>query len=323
MDKTKFGLFIKNSRLKKNYTQKKLADLLFIDVTAVSKWERGISYPDITLVPEICKILEISEHELIQSSSNEKYSNIIKDGDGLKTINTTINLARFCYIIALFICFMVNLTVNHTVSWFCIILTMCFIGLTFYLNNNKFYSKYNFLIFITSTFISLLLLFVICSLYTIFELSMDKHWFLIASSLTLFGSFSLFYKRIISKIKIYINDEKYIENKGYFIRFYSINLLLLNILLLFIINMYSEIDFLYGAVLIVITYYVLVFSCSIIEFLNINRLIKLGVEGFITFLELIKIGYIIMKVIGEDKLSITLTSLLLLVIGLIKEKKEQ
>lgn len=41
MDKKKFGSFIKQARLNKGYTQKELADLLYIDVTAVSKWERG------------------------------------------------------------------------------------------------------------------------------------------------------------------------------------------------------------------------------------------------------------------------------------------
>ena len=41
MNKTEFGSFIRESRIKKNYTQKELADLLFIDVSAVSKWERG------------------------------------------------------------------------------------------------------------------------------------------------------------------------------------------------------------------------------------------------------------------------------------------
>ena len=47
MEKKKFGQFIKENRIKKGYTQKELADLLFVDVTAVSKWERGVSYPDI------------------------------------------------------------------------------------------------------------------------------------------------------------------------------------------------------------------------------------------------------------------------------------
>ena len=55
MEKKKFGSFIKESRLKKGLTQQELANLLYIDVSAVSKWERGVSFPDITLISSICK----------------------------------------------------------------------------------------------------------------------------------------------------------------------------------------------------------------------------------------------------------------------------
>ena len=73
MNKTKFGSYIKESRIKKNYTQQELANLLYVDVSTVSKWERGVSYPDITLIPNICRVLDISEHELIESSKDEEY----------------------------------------------------------------------------------------------------------------------------------------------------------------------------------------------------------------------------------------------------------
>ena len=90
MDKEKFGTFIKNSRKKKNYTQKQLADKLFIDVTAVSKWERGITYPDITLVPEICKVLDLNEHELIQSSNDTEYRKKMREAEKYTKIKNTI-----------------------------------------------------------------------------------------------------------------------------------------------------------------------------------------------------------------------------------------
>ena len=67
-DKKTFGSFIKTKRMEKNYSQKDLAELLFVTEGAVSKWERGVSYPDITLISEICRVLDISEHELITAS---------------------------------------------------------------------------------------------------------------------------------------------------------------------------------------------------------------------------------------------------------------
>ena len=67
-DKKTFGSFIKNKRTEKDYSQKDLAEILFVTEGAVSKWERGVSYPDITLIPDICRPLDISERELITAS---------------------------------------------------------------------------------------------------------------------------------------------------------------------------------------------------------------------------------------------------------------
>ena len=44
-DKKSFGTFIKQKRIEKNYSQKDLAELLFVTESAVSKWERGVTYP--------------------------------------------------------------------------------------------------------------------------------------------------------------------------------------------------------------------------------------------------------------------------------------
>ena len=69
-DKRTFGSFIKLKRSEKNYSQKDLAEMLFVTEGAVSKWERGVSYPDITLISDICRVLDISEHELITASTD-------------------------------------------------------------------------------------------------------------------------------------------------------------------------------------------------------------------------------------------------------------
>lgn len=61
-DRKTLGSFIKAKRIEKNYSQKDLAELLYVTEGAVSKWERGASYPDITLIADICRALDISEH---------------------------------------------------------------------------------------------------------------------------------------------------------------------------------------------------------------------------------------------------------------------
>lgn len=59
------GMVIKNKRQKKNITQAELAELLSVTPQAVSRWEMGISYPDIALIPEISKILQVTADELL------------------------------------------------------------------------------------------------------------------------------------------------------------------------------------------------------------------------------------------------------------------
>ena len=67
-----FGDFLRQKRQEKNLTQKELSKLLFVSESAVCKWEKGASYPDITLLPKLSKILGVSEHELITASVDNK-----------------------------------------------------------------------------------------------------------------------------------------------------------------------------------------------------------------------------------------------------------
>lgn len=64
-EKRSFGEFITQRRKALGMTQREFADKLFVTDSAVSKWERGMSYPDITLIRDICAILGVSEHELL------------------------------------------------------------------------------------------------------------------------------------------------------------------------------------------------------------------------------------------------------------------
>ena len=64
-NKKTFGAYICRRRKELGLTQREFADRLFVTESAVSKWERGMSYPDITLIRDICAILQVSEHELL------------------------------------------------------------------------------------------------------------------------------------------------------------------------------------------------------------------------------------------------------------------
>lgn len=64
-DTNKVAKNIKEARTKMNMTQMNLADEMGVSYQAVSNWERGNSMPDISKLPELCKILNISFEELV------------------------------------------------------------------------------------------------------------------------------------------------------------------------------------------------------------------------------------------------------------------
>ena len=65
MDQLKIGKFIAECRKQKGLTQMQLSEKLGITDKAISKWERGISMPDASIMLEVCGILGISVNELL------------------------------------------------------------------------------------------------------------------------------------------------------------------------------------------------------------------------------------------------------------------
>ncbi len=59
------GENIKKLRREKNLTQENLAEFLGVTFQSVSNWERGESYPDITILPEIAGFFKVSVDELL------------------------------------------------------------------------------------------------------------------------------------------------------------------------------------------------------------------------------------------------------------------
>lgn len=82
MDKYVTGETIKYLREKRNMTQSELANKLFVSDKAVSKWETGKGYPDITLLQPIADIFSVSITELLSGGLIE---NTNKTGNMLKS----------------------------------------------------------------------------------------------------------------------------------------------------------------------------------------------------------------------------------------------
>lgn len=62
---SELGQFIATCRKEKNLTQKQLGEVLGVTDRAVSKWENGKSFPDISLIEPLCKVLDISISEFM------------------------------------------------------------------------------------------------------------------------------------------------------------------------------------------------------------------------------------------------------------------
>lgn len=65
IDLERFGIFVTQLRSEKGMTQKALADKLYVSNKAVSKWENGLSLPDIGLLEPLAEILEVTVAELL------------------------------------------------------------------------------------------------------------------------------------------------------------------------------------------------------------------------------------------------------------------
>ena len=65
------GKRIAEYRKKKGLKQDELAEMLGVSPQAVSKWENDLSCPDISLLPELSRILGISIDEIVQGKKDE------------------------------------------------------------------------------------------------------------------------------------------------------------------------------------------------------------------------------------------------------------
>ncbi len=72
MDNQKFGQFIASIRKEKGWTQMELAHKLNITDKAVSKWERGIGFPDLKMIEPLAQVLDISINEIMHAEKQTK-----------------------------------------------------------------------------------------------------------------------------------------------------------------------------------------------------------------------------------------------------------
>lgn len=78
LDKAAFGRFLAQLRREKGMTQKELAATLYVSDKAVSKWERGLSVPDISLLVPLAELLQGRRVEEEQRFTREETEDLIR-----------------------------------------------------------------------------------------------------------------------------------------------------------------------------------------------------------------------------------------------------
>lgn len=133
MNNKKIGQFIYEQRKSKKMTQKELASRLNITDKAVSKWERGLSCPDISLLNPLAVILDVTTSEIL---NGEKNSNDIDVNDIETSVDNALSYAEktvkvklksfkniftivfsVMLLIGMVVCTICDLAISGTLSW--------------------------------------------------------------------------------------------------------------------------------------------------------------------------------------------------------------
>lgn len=102
MDAKEIGRFICSLRKDKGLTQSALAELLNISNRTVSKWETGEGLPDISLLPDLAKVLGVTTDEILagKKAPAEKSADIKVEEVANK--DNLLNLFKIAFVISLF-----------------------------------------------------------------------------------------------------------------------------------------------------------------------------------------------------------------------------
>lgn len=288
-----FGIFLKEKRQEKKLTQKDLAKNLFVSESAVSKWEKDVAHPDITLLPKLSEILGVTEHELITASIDKQTREEKSQAKKWRTLSLSWSLFFYiAYGLALIPCFICNLAIDKTLSWFWIVVSALLLSFTF-TNLPKIIKKHKLLLIPLSMFFALCLLLAVCAIYT------RGNWFWIAVLSVLFGMIIIFMPIYISKFKVFSIIKKYNDFVSVAIDFILLNILLVVIDVYSVTNHFSSSHwFLTIAFPIVCVCYLILNLLLSVRFFKINRLLKTSI--ILTIINFI--AYIILPLIKVDDL---------------------
>ncbi len=142
MNENTIGQFIARMRKEKNMTQKELARQLHITDKAVSKWERGLSCPDITLLTSIADILGVTTSELLNGAKAEAVSPAHQNADSTvdkalfyaektskKKMADFLNIAAAAFsaslLLGIAVCIICDMAITGHLTWSLYVISSC------------------------------------------------------------------------------------------------------------------------------------------------------------------------------------------------------
>ncbi len=271
-----FGGFLKQKRQENNLTQKELSKLLFVSESAVSKWEKDVAHPDISLLPKLSQILGVSEHELITASIDNKSREEKVQAKKWRVFSMSWSLFFYiAYGVALIPCFICNLAIDKTLSWFWIVVSALLLGFTF-TSLPKLIKKHKLILIPLSMYLALCLLLGVCCIYT------KGDWFWIPSLSVLVGLIIVFVPIYIARYDVFSKIKKFNDFVSVGIDFAVLNILLI------VINVYTVTKgyadkwwYLDIAIPVVWGVYLALNILLSVRFLKINRFLKTSIILFL------------------------------------------
>ena len=127
---------------------------------------------------------------------------------------------RISYIVALIPCFICNLAVDKSLTWFWIVLSALLLAFTF-TNLPKLIKKHKLILLPLSSYLALCLLLGVCALYT------NGNWFILPVIAVLLGLIIIFMPIYLCKYKVFAKVKKYADFVAVAIDFVMLNLLLI------------------------------------------------------------------------------------------------
>ena len=141
MENQKIGAFICEARKAKGLTQKQLSEALGVTDKAVSKWERGVSCPDISLLTPLAGVLGVTVTELLAGEAQPPAPEAEAQVKTALTYSASVTGQRwararwygfvaltFSCVLAALICFICEFAISQSLTWSLIVFASLVLG---------------------------------------------------------------------------------------------------------------------------------------------------------------------------------------------------